>query len=109
MHDCVSFGTRMADVISDSDYAALKAGTNWYDSKDVAKLLHGTDLTTLISIVLGSPMDRRFVQHGDLMIATDSTGQQVLTVHDGQQLLAADLVGYKTVPVSAGRHGWRII
>lgn len=108
VHDCVSFGARMADVISDSDYILLKARFAWKDARDVARLLRDTDLITLVAGVLGTPMDRRFARHGDLVMSVDTTGQQVLAVHDGVQLLVAAEVGFTAVATSYGRAAWRI-
>jgi len=109
VHDCVSFAARMADVISDRDYAALKSSIQWNTPKQVAELLKAKPLKELIEGVLGPSMDWRFAKHGDLVIATDESSAEVLTVHDGSRLLCADKIGYCIVDIKYAACAWRVI
>lgn len=111
-HDCVTLGAKCADAVTDGDYALRLQKFIYSDAKTAADIVAGGGLRKLISDELGDPVAWVRCGHGDLVLCEhvdcERAFPEILTVHDGAQLLSAGSKGLVRVQMQYALCGWKI-
>lgn len=111
VHDCVTFAANVYDAVCDGD-AALRMRDQFFWSGPVSAARMLKELGGLRSAcerILG-PADEAWLKlgKGDLIIAINPDGEEILTVHDGYKLLAPGPVGLIGLPLRTALCGWSV-
>lgn len=110
VHDCVTFAARVVDAISDlAVTASFRAKYQW-NSKETAYAIisQAGGLEALVVEFLGDPVPWSRLSTGDIVLAIQSDGSEIICVHDGHNLIAPGAVGVISVRLSAAVKGWSI-
>jgi hypothetical protein len=112
-HDCTALAARCAQAVTGEPYFARFKAAFVYDTEEgaVTALAH-EDLLTQVESVLDKAIPWVRCGHGDLVLCSheDPSGlfTQLMTVHDGAQLLAAKAVGIAHVSFERALCGWKL-
>jgi hypothetical protein len=107
--DCVLFGAKMADAISDGKYTErARAAFAWSNEREAVELIRGGGLRALIESVLGEMQPWTRLAHGDLVLVVDDKQRESLAVHDGCQIIGKSASGVQRIPFRCVQGGWKV-
>ncbi len=110
-HDCVTFAAKCLGAQRGVDGVALvhEAFGEWSNEAEAVAAING-DLTTAISAFIGSgPVPWTKLTMGDIVLIRDDEGKEVVTVHDGFQLVCPMVpYGLHIAAMNKAIHGWKI-
>jgi hypothetical protein len=106
--DCVLFGAKMADAISDGKYTErTRAAYAWSNEREAIHLIRD-GLQTLVESLLGEMVSRTRLTHGDLVLVVDDKQRESIAVHDGCQVIGKSVSGIQPIPFSYVKGGWKV-
>ena len=112
-HDCTTLAARCAQAITGEPYVErVRAAFEYDDARSAAMFFAEKTLRELVIGLLGDPVLWAQCREGDIVLCERDPGNrlfgQILTVHDGAQLLAADARGISPIPFAFAKVGWRL-
>lgn len=106
--DCVLFGAKMADAISDGKFTErARAAFTWNNERDAVALIR-KGLQPLIESVMGELQPWTKLSQGDLVLVLDDKERQSIAVHDGCQVIGKSAGGVQTIPFRYVKGGWKV-
>lgn len=110
LHDCCLFVASVVDAMTDSDYAQRIAADLPYSTEAEARdyIARAGGLQPLVASYLGDTIPWGWAQQGDVVLAHDANGQEVLGVCEGAQVICATGAGIGPLPINRAICAWRI-
>jgi hypothetical protein len=110
-HDCALFAAKAVDAMRGNTALYDEVTSTWpcTSAASAAAVMHGKTLQQMAEAVLW-PMGAEGWAHcgcGDVVLAV-CDGQQILTVHDGFQILGPGTNGIVRVRIETAIGGWRV-
>lgn len=106
--DCVLFGAKMADAISDGEYTKrARSAFSWSNEREAVELTRN-GLRALIESVLGEMQPWTRLSQGDLVLVVDDKNRECLAVHDGCQIIGKSANGVQPIPFRCVKGGWKV-
>lgn len=109
-HDCVTLGARCASAVTGEPLTERLTKFVYSDARGAAEIVKA-GLRNLIINELGDTVSWWHCRHGDLVLCEHSYSEgfpEILTVHDGAQLLAPAKHGIIRVPFEFALCGWKL-
>jgi len=112
VHDCALFAAYVAGKITGEPILDNVLDTVHYNSRDGADRIIEANggLVALVDLFVGSdaraPINS--LRRGDVVVAINPAGVEVIAVHDGHVLLAPGPDGIVSMPLRYAFAGWRI-
>lgn len=113
-HDCVMFATSSIDAVMGTDYYAQAKIRYPYSTEAEAREWMATvgGITGLVGSFLGDPVNWGQLTCGDVCLVAAlpmmGTDMEMLTVHDGTNLVGPSHKGLLRVPFAYAVHGWKL-
>lgn len=106
--DCVLFGAKMADAISDGRYTErTRAAFSWSNEREAVELIRN-GLRPLIESLLGEMEPWTRLSQGDLVLVVDDKQRESVAVHDGCQVIGKSASGVQPIPFRCVKGGWKV-
>lgn len=106
--DCVLFGAKMADAISDGRYTErARAAFSWSNEREAVELLRD-GLRSLVESVMGEMQPWTSLSQGDLVLVVDDKQRESIAVHDGCQIIGKSATGVQPIPFRCAVGGWKV-
>jgi hypothetical protein len=106
--DCVLFGAKMADAISDGGYTErARTAFAWTNERDAVELIRN-GLQPLVESVLGEMQPWVRLSQGDLVLVVDDKQRESIAVHDGCQIIGKSATGVHPIPFRCVKGGWKV-
>ena len=107
-HDCVLFCGRVVDAISDRNVTQrMLAEYQWSSAREAYEIITvAGGLQALVTEMMGDPAPWVRCSTGDVVLARNEDGSDIVTIHDGHNLITVGGTGLGSLPMSASILGW---
>lgn len=106
--DCVLFGAKMADAISDGKYTErARTAFTWTNEMEAVELIRD-GLRPLVESVIGEMQPWTRLSQGDLVLVVDDKQRESIAVHDGCQVIGKNATGIQSIPFRCVHGGWKV-
>ena len=109
-HDCITFAARIADAVTGGRYLeGVRAKYQWSSALEAARAIKDAGrLEAMITEFLGEPVPWGWCTTGDVVLATNRDGGEIVAVMDSHYLLAPEETRLGGLPLHAAIKGWRL-
>lgn len=104
-HDCCTFAAACVEARTGRRLALPQWGS---EAEAQGLLAERGGLHGAVTKLLGEPVPPLMARAGDVVLALDAEGRELLAVCAGSVLVAPAARGLSAMPLTAGRHAWRV-
>lgn len=111
LHDCCTFAAHCVDAMCGSGLMSRMQRDHPYSDEEgaTARIAEAGGFAALVSEYLGAPMDNpNFASPGDVVLAEDGEGKQVVAVIVGHNAIAPTTGGLVALPYGQIRMAWKV-